>query len=99
MWQDFFVATQNPSPESTGEHTPYRKFRLPTPLWEAYGSVCARVFSRERSEDLVEHIRTVVSEYGDAGELAKLELAEQEMAERRSRKGGRPRKQSAGESE
>ncbi|MEV6035997.1 hypothetical protein AB0L65_32920 [Nonomuraea sp. NPDC052116] len=92
------MATQPPSPESR-DHTPYRKFRLPDTLWEAYGSVCARVFSRERSEDLVEHIRTVISEYGDADELAKLETAEQEMAERRARKGGRPRKQPASESE
>jgi hypothetical protein len=84
------VATENPD---SAKHTPFRKFRLPTPLWEAYGSVCARVLSRERSEDLVEHVRTVVSEYGNADELAKLELAERELEERRSRKGGRPRKQ------
>ncbi|MFD9950840.1 hypothetical protein ACFWYW_58900 [Nonomuraea sp. NPDC059023] len=91
------MATQNPSPESAGKHTPYRKFRLPEPLWDAYETVCQRVFSRERSEDLVQHIRTVVSEYGNADELAKMELAEKELEERRSRKGGRPRKQPAGD--
>ena len=92
MCQDFSVATENPE---SAKHTPWRKFRLPTPLWEAYGSVCARVLNRERSEDLVEHVRTLVAEYGNAEELAKLELAEQELEERRSRKGGRPRKQPA----
>lgn len=90
MCQDFFVATENPD---TTKHTPWRKFRLPAPLWEAYGSVCARILSRERSEDLVEHVRALVAEHGTADELAKLELAEQELEERRSRKGGRPRKQ------
>lgn len=89
------MATQNPSPESTGQHTAYRKFRAPEPLWEAYGSICARVFSRERSEDLVNHMRTVILEHGNAHELELLEKAEQEIAERRSRKGGRPRKQPA----
>jgi hypothetical protein len=59
--------------------------------------VCARVFSRERSEDLVDHIRSVIREHGNAAEIAALEKAEQEMAERRARKGGRPRKQPAGE--
>lgn len=94
LCQDFFVATENTQPS---QHTPWRKFRLPTALWEAYGTVCAREFDRDRSEDLAEHIRSVVREHGNAEELAKLELAEHELAERRARKGGRPRKQAAGE--
>lgn len=86
------MPTQNPD-----DHTPIHRFRAPKTLWEAYETVCRRAFSRERSEDLVEHMRTVVTEYGNAGELAKLELAEKELEQRRSRKGGRPRKQPAGE--
>lgn len=82
------MPTQNPD-----AHTPIHRFRAPKALWEAYESVCKRVFSRDRSEDLVEHMRAVIAEHGDAGELAKLELADHELEERRSRKGGRPRKQ------
>ncbi|MEU6709955.1 hypothetical protein ABZ897_00635 [Nonomuraea sp. NPDC046802] len=83
------MATENPE---NAKHTPWRKFRLPTPLWEAYGSICARVLGRERSEDLVEHVRSLVAEHGNAEELAKLKQAAQELEERRARKGGRPRK-------
>lgn len=92
MCEDFFVTTQK-----ADDHTPIHRFRAPKTLWEAYETVCKRVFSRERSEDLVEHMRTVVSEYGNAEELAKLEEAEAELEARRARKGGRPRKQPASE--
>ncbi|MFD0685888.1 hypothetical protein [Actinomadura fibrosa] len=77
----------------TTDHTPIRKLRVSDPLWEAYGSVCDRVFSRNRSEDLVDHMRGVVREHGDEDERAKLDQAERELAERRARKGGRPRKE------
>ncbi|MFI0484915.1 hypothetical protein [Actinomadura sp. 9N215] len=74
------------------DHTPIRKLRVSDPLWEAYDSVCQRVFGRTRSEDLVEHMRQVIREHGSAAELALLEQAEKELAERRARKGGRPPK-------
>lgn len=86
------MPTQKRSEEADATHTPIRRFRAPDPLWEAYDTVCKRVFGRERSEDIVEHMRTVIAEYGNPAELAKLELAEQELEERRARKGGRPRK-------
>ncbi|RSN12841.1 hypothetical protein DMB42_11730 [Nonomuraea sp. WAC 01424] len=86
------MATEKMSEDADSTHTPIRRFRAPDHLWEAYETVCKRVFSRERSEDIVEHMRTVIAEHGNAAELAKLELAEQELEERRARKGGRPRK-------
>ena len=97
LWQDFYVATQKALEEADTTHTPIRRFRAPDPLWDAYETVCKRVFSRDRSEDLLEHMRTVIAEYGNASELAKLELAEQELEERRARKGGRPRRTPAEE--
>lgn len=87
--------TTQKSQSGTDDHTPVRRFRAPTQLWEAYESVCRRVFQRDRSEDLVEHIVATIREHGTPEELAKLAAAEQEMAERRARKGGRPPKQSA----
>ncbi|MFC3986486.1 hypothetical protein [Streptosporangium jomthongense] len=84
------MTTQNPD----AAHTTTRKFRVPDPFWDAYGTVCARL-GFERSEDLLNHIRTVVREHGTAEEVALLEQGERELAERRARKGGRPRKQTA----
>ncbi|MGW4663152.1 hypothetical protein [Streptosporangium sandarakinum] len=81
------MTTQKPDPI----HTPTRKFRVPDPLWNAYGDVCARL-DTERSEDLLNHVRAVIREHGTPDELALLERAEQELAKRRARKGGRPRK-------
>lgn len=72
------------------DHTPIRKLRVSDPLWEAYDNVCQRVFGHSRSEDLVDHMRAVVREHGNADELAKLQAAEKELAARRARKGGRP---------
>lgn len=91
LCHDFFVATQEQSADEQA-HTPIRRFRAPDPLWEAYDSVCRRAFGRDRSEDLLDHMRTVIREYGDTRELELLEAAEAEIAERRARKGGRPRK-------
>jgi hypothetical protein len=57
--------------------------------------VCARL-GHDRTEDLIGHIRQQVTQHGDDGDLADLAAAEDELRERRSRKGGRPRG-SAGE--
>lgn len=73
-------------------HTPIRKLRASDPLWQAYESVCSRVFGETRSENLVAHVRAVIREHGNAEELALLEQDERELEERRGRKGGRPRK-------
>jgi hypothetical protein len=59
-------------------------------MWDAYGRVCARL-GRDRTEDVLAHMRRQVKRHGDAADLADLAAAEAELAERRSRKGGRPR--------
>jgi hypothetical protein len=71
--------------------TPTTPIRVPRRMWAAYGRVCARL-SRDRTEDLLAHMRRQIKRHGDAEDLADLAAAEQELSERRSRKGGRPRR-------
>jgi hypothetical protein len=75
--------------------TPTTPIRVPRRMWAAYGRVCARL-GRDRTEDLISHIRRQVRRHGDAGDLADLAAAEDELRERRSRKGGRPRGSTSG---
>lgn len=72
--------------------TPTRPIRVPTRMWDAYGRVCARL-GLDRSGDLLDRMRERIQEHGDEQDRADLEAAERELAERRSRKGGRPRKE------
>ena len=60
-------------------------------MWAAYGRVCARL-GRDRTEDLLAHIRRQIKRHGDETDLADLAAAEAELRERRARKGGRPPK-------
>ena len=71
--------------------TPTVGIRIPRPMWEAYERICSRL-GRERTEDITDHIRGRIREYGNERDLADLAAAEQEIADRRSRKGGRPPK-------
>lgn len=71
------------------DHTYSTKFRIPRRMWDAYGRV---VGDRERGADLLAHVRLVIQERGDERDLADLAAAEEELAERHSRKGGRPPK-------
>jgi hypothetical protein len=71
--------------------TPTTPIRVPRLMWAAYGRVCARL-GRDRTEDLLDHIRRQLRKHGDDADLANLAAAEAELAERRSRKGGRPPK-------
>lgn len=77
----------------TANHTPSFKVRMPRAMWDAYGRVCDRI-ETDRSEDVIEHVRQQIEQYGDAADRADLAAAEAELAERRARKGGRPRKTS-----
>ena len=77
---------ESPSPR----HTRTRPIRVPGPLWDAYGRVCGRL-DTDRTNDLLDHMRARIREHGDERDRADLEAAEQELAERRARKGGRPR--------
>lgn len=78
-------------PEPTTDHTFVTRFRIPRRLWDAYGTAAGRQ-GVDRSADLVDHVRDFIKQHGDAHELAELAAADQELAERRARKGGRPRK-------
>lgn len=76
------------------DHTPTIKVRMAPAMWAAYGRVCGRL-GRDRTEDLIEHVRQQIERYGDDADRADLAAADLELAERRARKGGRPRKDSA----
>jgi len=60
-------------------------------MWDAYSRVCEQL-GRGRSDDLIEHIRRQIAEHGDEEAQAALADADAELAARRARKGGRPRK-------
>lgn len=70
-------------------HTTAKPIRVPEPLWKAYGRVCDRL-DTDRTKDLLDHMRDRIREHGTDEDTADLERAEQEIAERRARKGGRP---------
>jgi hypothetical protein len=72
-------------------HTPTTPIRVPRSMWAAYGRVTARL-GRDRTEDLLAHMRRQIKRHGDEADLADLAAADDEMRERRARKGGRPRK-------
>jgi hypothetical protein len=76
----------------TTDHTFVTRFRIPRRMWDAYGRVTERL-GTDRSADLVDHVRTMVEQHGDTQDRADLAAAEQELAERRARKGGRPKKE------
>lgn len=64
--------------------------RVPRPMWDAYGRVCARL-DTDRTSDLLDRMREQITAHGDEADLAGLAAAERELSERRARKGGRPR--------
>jgi hypothetical protein len=69
--------------------TPTTPIRVPRIMWAAYGRVCARL-GRDRTEDLLAHMRRQIKRHGDAADIADLAAADEELRERRSRKGARP---------
>lgn len=76
----------------TSDHTFATRFRIPRRMWDAYGTAAERQ-GVDRSADLVGHVRDFIREHGNEHECAELAAAEQELAERRARKGGRPKKE------
>jgi len=74
------------------DHTFVTRFRIPRRMWNAYGTAATRK-GIDRSTDLVEHVRDFIRKHGNEQELAELQAAEHELAERRARKGGRPKKE------
>lgn len=75
-------------------HTRTRPIRVPGPLWDAYGRICERL-DTDRTNDLLDHMRARVRDHGDEQDRDDLAKAEQELAERRARKGGRPKRGAA----
>jgi hypothetical protein len=73
------------------DHTPGVHVRMPRAMWDAYSRVCDRL-GRERAEDLLDHVRQQIERHGDERDQVDLAAADAELAERRARKGGRPRK-------
>lgn len=84
-------AARPKTPRDRSGETPAVQLRVPRRMWAAYGRVCARL-GRDRTEDLIRHIRAQVRKHGDEQDLADLATAEAELAERRARRGGRPPK-------
>jgi hypothetical protein len=76
-------------PDAT-EHTFITRFRIPKRMWQAYGTVAARE-GVDRSADLVDHVRDFIRKHGNEQERAELAAADEELTERRARKGGRPK--------
>jgi hypothetical protein len=58
-------------------------------MWAAYGRVCGRL-GKDRTEDLLAHIRRQIKRHGTNDDLADLAAAEEELRLRRARRGGRP---------
>lgn len=75
-------------------HTYRAHFRIPRIMWDAFGRVCQRR-GLTRAERLLAVIRADIASHGDERDRADLDAAERELAERRSRKGGRPPKMKA----
>lgn len=73
------------------DHTFSTRFRIPRRMWDAYGSVTERL-GTDRSARLLDLIRADIRQHGTPEDIAELEAAEQELADRRARKGGRPRR-------
>lgn len=71
--------------------TKVRQVRVPDATWNAYGAVCDRL-GRTRSDDILEHIHQQVREHGAPEDIDLLAQGDAELADRRARKGGRPRK-------
>ncbi|MFH9938520.1 hypothetical protein ACH4OT_04255 [Streptomyces murinus] len=80
--------TEQPEAEPK-RHTTSKPIRVPEPLWKAYGRVCGRL-GTDRTKDLLNHMKDRIQEHGTSEDMADLERAEREAAERRARKGGRP---------
>lgn len=76
------------------DHTHAAQFRIPRVLWAAYGRI-AEQLGTDRTAMLLDHVRADIRKHGDEADLADLEQAERELAERRARKGGRPRRSRA----
>ncbi len=72
--------------------TPLQHFRAPDSMWKAFSAVCKRR-GQTAAADLTAHMSRTVRRYGSDEEKGMLAAAEEELRERRARKGGRPRRE------
>jgi hypothetical protein len=63
-------------------------------MWKAFGAVCKRR-GQTAAADLTAHMSRTIRRYGTNEEKGMLADAEAELRERRSRKGGRPKRDSS----
>jgi hypothetical protein len=70
---------------SDGNATPHQGVRLPKPMWEAFGRVCARR-GLKRNDRIRAMIRSDIRRYGDEQDKDDLARALDELKARRSRK-------------
>jgi len=82
------VATQ----KEPRDVTPLQHFRAPDSMWKAFSAVCKRR-GQTAAADLTAHMSRTIRRYGSDEEKGMLADAEAELRERRSRKGGRPRRE------
>ncbi|MFN2636846.1 MAG: hypothetical protein ABR585_07465 [Gemmatimonadaceae bacterium] len=73
------------------DHTHQQRFRLPLIWWNTYKRVTDRL-GTNRTARLLELVRADIEKHGDEQDLEALAQGDAELAERRARKGGRPRK-------
>lgn len=62
-------------------------------MWDTYRAITRRKGS-DWATEIQDHVRKFIQKHGDDQDRADLKAAEQELTERRSRKGGRPPKES-----
>ncbi len=74
------------------DHTHQQRFRIPLVWWQTYARVTERL-GTNRTARILELIRADIEQHGDEEDLQALAQGDSELAERRARKGGRPRRQ------
>lgn len=85
----------DPRAGTEGNPTPHQPLRVPHAMWQAFGRVCKRL-GTNRNARVTEFIRAEIRRHGDERDLADLEAADEELRERRSRKGLSLRPRTAG---
>lgn len=81
--------------ETEDNATPHQGIRVPRPMWEAFGRVCAKRGAGSRNDRIRDMIGGDIRRYGDEQDKADLAAALRELKARRSRKGTRSPRQPA----
>lgn len=73
-------------------HTVNRVVRIPNGLWDVFGEVAGEL-GMSRAAAVIADMQRLVNKHGTEDQINRMNAAMEDMAERRARKGGRPRKQ------